>query len=100
MNMPVGKRIARFPPVARTGLENNEPIAQEIELTISKTTPVQLDSSVSKVGRTRMISPMNPAVMPAMLNLVGFLPRNSNINIATQIGMLELIRAAAPEDKY
>jgi hypothetical protein len=47
-----------------------------------------------------MISPMNPAVMPAMLNLVGFLPRNSNINIATQIGMLELIRAAAPEDKY
>jgi hypothetical protein len=100
MNMPVGKRIARSSPVARTGLENNEPIAQEIELIISKPTPIQLDSSVSKVGSTRMISPMNPAVMPAMLNLVGFLPRNNNMNIATQIGMVELIRAAAPEDKY
>ena len=100
MNMPVGKSIARSAPTAQTGLENNEPIAHEIELIISKTTPIQLDSSASKVGRTKMISPINPAVMPAMLNLVGFFPRNSNMNIATQIGMVELIRAAAPEDKY
>jgi hypothetical protein len=47
-----------------------------------------------------MISPINPAVMPATLNLVGFFPKNSNMKIATQIGMVELIRAAAPEDKY
>ena len=100
MNMPVGKSIVRSAPTARTGLENNEPIAHEIELIISKTIPIQLDSSVPKVGRTKMISPINPVAMPAMLNLVGFFPRNSNMNIATQIGMVELIRAAAPEDKY
>ena len=46
-----------------------------------------------------MINPTNPAVMPAMLSLVGFFPRNSNMNIATQIGMVELIRVAALEDK-
>ena len=63
-------------------------------------TPTQLDSFDSNVGRTKMISPINPAVIPAMLNLVGFFPRNSNMNIATQIGMVELIRAAAPDDKY
>jgi hypothetical protein len=100
MNMPLGKSIVRSALTARTGLENKEPIAHEIELIISKTTPIQLDSSASKVGRTKMISPINPAVMPAMLNLVGFFPRNSNMNIATQIGMVELSRAAAPEDKY
>jgi hypothetical protein len=100
MNMPVGKSIVRSALTARTGLENNEPIAHEMELIITKTTPIQLDFSASKVGRTKMISPINPAVMPAMLNLVGFLPRNNNMNIATQIGMVELIRAAAPEDKY
>ena len=100
INIPVGKRIARSVPMARTGLENNEPIAHEMELTISKMTPIQLDSFDSNVGRTKMISPINPAVIPAMLNLVGFFPRNSNMNIATQIGMVELIRAAAPDDKY
>jgi hypothetical protein len=47
-----------------------------------------------------MISPINPAIIPAMLNLVGFFLKNSNIKIATQRGMVELIRAAAPEDKY
>ena len=100
MNMPVGKSIVRSAPTARTGLENNEPIAHEIELIISKTIPIQLDSSASKVGRTKMISPINPVAIPAMLNIVGFFARNSNMNIATQIGMVVLIRAAAPEDKY
>jgi hypothetical protein len=37
MNMPVGKRIALSAPTARTGVENNEPIAHEMELIISKT---------------------------------------------------------------
>src|SRR5687767_12281483 len=100
INIPVGRRIACCVPISRIRLEYNEPIAHEMELTISKTTPTQLDPSDSKVGRTKMISPINPAVMPAMLNLVGFFLKNSSMNIATQIGIVELIRAAAPEDKY
>ena len=42
MNIPVAKRIPRLVPTARTGLENNEPTAHEIELIISKTIPVQM----------------------------------------------------------
>jgi hypothetical protein len=41
-----------------------------------------------------------PVIMPAVLNLVGFFLKNSNVNIATQKGMVGLIRAEAPEDKY
>lgn len=63
-------------------------------------TPIQLDSAPSIVGRTRMISPMKPATMPAELNLVGIFLKNVNMNNATQIGIVELISAEAPECRY
>ena len=100
MNMPVGKRIARSVPTTPIGFEYSEPIAHEMELIIKKIMPTQLDSPSSIVGRTRMISPIKPATMPAELNLVGFLLKNTNMNIDTQIGIVELISAADPEDKY
>jgi len=46
------------------------------------------------------MSPTKPVTIPAEPNLVGIFLKNINTNIATQIGIVELTRAAAPEDKY
>jgi hypothetical protein len=82
------------------GLEYNEPKAHDIELKIKNTIPIQLDYPSSIVGKINIINPVKPAAMPAIVNLACIVLKSNNAITAIHIGIVELISAVAPDDKY
>ncbi|VFJ14901.1 protein of unknown function [Candidatus Nitrosocosmicus franklandus] len=100
MNIPVDNKIVFFESDSLIGLTYNEPKAQDIELSIKNMMPTQLDSPSLIVGDINMINPIKPASIPTIVNLVGNDLKINNAITATQIGIVELTSAVAPDDIY
>jgi hypothetical protein len=101
MNIPVDNNIPFFLVITSPiGLEYNEPRAHDIELKIKNTIPIQLDYPSSIVGKINIINPVKPAAMPAIVNLACIVLKSNNAITAIHIGIVELISAVAPDDKY
>lgn len=100
MNIPVDNKIVFFESDSLIGLTYNEPKAQDIEISIKNMIPTQLDSPSLIVGDINMINPIKPASMPTIVNLAGSDLKINSAITTTQIGIVELMSAVAPDNIY